>query len=117
MSTSEQQSGIERRRVAASLLEIGPEEAVRRAADSATRVGRRQLAMLLEQRDVALQIAERFGQLGEAQRQGHVFEWMHEISFNLKAIAENDEARLRVTTWLGEPHAAADLRVYGPEGK
>ncbi|MGY1763054.1 hypothetical protein ACI79G_15490 [Geodermatophilus sp. SYSU D00779] len=73
--------------------------------------------MLLQQRSVAQEMAERFGRLGDAQRQGHVFEWMHEISFNLKAIAEDDDARLRVTTWLGEPHAPADLRVYGSSGE
>lgn len=62
-------------------------------------------------------MAERFGALGQAQRQGHVFEWMHELSYNLKAVAQNEAARLRVTTWLGEPHAAADLRVHGPSGE
>ncbi|SMO89221.1 hypothetical protein SAMN06273567_106162 [Geodermatophilus aquaeductus] len=61
-------------------------------------------------------MAERFGKLGQEQRQGHVFEWMHELSYNLKAVAQDEEARLRVTTWLGEPHAAADLRVYGASG-
>jgi len=96
---------------------IASDEAARIAAESATRIGRRQLALLLEQRPVAQRIAERFGNLGDAQRQGHVFEWMHELSFNLRAIAADDEVRLRVTTWLGEPHAPADLRAYGPAGE
>ncbi len=73
--------------------------------------------MLLQQRDVAARIAERFCNVAEAQRQGHVFEWMHELSFNLKAIAADDDARLWVTTWLGQPHDAADLQLFGPYGE
>ena len=95
---------------------VGPDEAARLAAEQATRVGRRQLALLLEQRPTAERIAARFANLGDAQRQGHVFEWMHELSFNLKAIAEDEDVRADVTTWLGEPHAPADLRVYDASG-
>ena len=87
------------------------------AADEATGHGREQLAYLLDQRDVVAKINDRFGNLQLPQRQGHVFEWMHELSFNLDAIAHDDEARLRVTTWLGQPHAPADLRLYGPSGE
>lgn len=116
MSQLEERSEVGSSRASAPAGQMETEEAARRAADWATQTGRRQLAFLLEERDTAQQIAGRFANVDAAQRQGHVFEWMHELSFNLRAIAEDDDARLRVTTWLGEPHAAADLRIYGPDG-
>jgi len=86
------------------------------AAAESVGTGREQLAYLLEQPDALARISRRFGNLTPEQRQGHVFEWMHEISFNLDAIANDDSTRQRVTTWLGEPHAPADLRLYDPSG-
>lgn len=86
-------------------------------ANQATETGREQLAYLLDQPDIVTKLNERFGNLQPEQRQGHVFEWMHELSFNLDAIARDDQARLRVTTWLGQPHAPADLRLYSPSGQ
>lgn len=61
-------------------------------------------------------LADRFANVGDGQRQGHMFELMHELSFNLNAIAKDDAARLRVTTWLGQPHAPDDLRLLDGHG-
>lgn len=81
------------------------------AVDEVTRTTREQLAYLLTQGGVVSEIARRFGNLGAEQRQGHLFEWLHELEFNLDAISKDSDLRLRVTTWLNEPHAADDLRL------
>lgn len=86
------------------------------ASVDATGTARAQLAYLLADRGKVAQLVKSFGPLGDGQRQGHVFEWMHELSFNLKAIAENDDSRALVTTWLGRPHAAADLEIHDARG-
>ena len=78
---------------------------------------REQLAYLLSQREIVNQINQRFGALDVGQRAGHVFEWAHELTFNLDAIARNEEVRAQVTTWLGEPHAPDDLRVVAETGE
>lgn len=86
------------------------------ASAGATGTARTQLAYLLADRDKIARLLERFGAIGDAQRQGHVFEWMHELSFNLNAIANDDRSRAYVTTWLGRPHAATDLEIHGANG-
>ena len=73
--------------------------------------------MLLEQEDVAGEFARRFANTQPWHRDGHALEWAHELSFNLDAIAKDSDLRARVTTWLGEPHAPEDLRIYGDSGQ
>lgn len=86
------------------------------AADEATRTGREQLLYLLGERETAARISTRFANVGDEQRAGHVFEWQHEVTFNLDALAKHEHVRARVTEWLGEPHAAADLRLFDVHG-
>lgn len=95
----------------------GPADAAAAAAASeAVDTQRQQLQELLAQPQVLAQIAARFGRTTFEQRQGHVFEWAHELSFNLDAIAKSADVRARVTTWLGQPHDPADLRLVHTDG-
>ena len=86
------------------------------ATNATTATAREQLAELLSDRTKVTEIAARFANVGEAQREGHMFEFMHELSFNLNAIAHDDPTRLRVTTWLKDPHAPDDLRLFDGSG-
>lgn len=86
-------------------------------ADRTNAQTREQLSYLLSQRDVVEQINQRFGKLHLGQKSGHVFEWMHELTFNLDAIAKDDAIRAHVTTWLGQPHAPEDLRIADQTGE
>lgn len=96
----------------------GAAEAVGWAAGrAAARSGRDQVAYLLDQRDTLAKLQQRFGNLGPGQRQGHWFEWMHELSFNLDAIRQGSDQRLLVTTWLGRPHDPADLELRDAAGE
>jgi hypothetical protein len=70
----------------------------------------------LAQPEVLTKLHDRFANLGEPQQAGHYFEWQQELTFNLDAIAKAADVRAGVTEWLGEPHAAADLRLFDPSG-
>jgi hypothetical protein len=74
------------------------------------------LQYLLGQQGTVHALQDRFANIGAEQRGGHVFEWEHEVTFNLDAIAKHEQVRARVTEWLGEPHAPADLRLYDASG-
>lgn len=91
--------------------------AVWEIANHANASTREQLALLLGQQETVEEISRRFGNLEIGQKSGHVFEWMHELTFNLDAIAKHDSVRARVTTWLGEPHAPDDLRIVDQTGE
>lgn len=81
------------------------------ASTSATSVAQRQLQVLMTDTQWVATMARRFANVGSAQREGHIFEWLHELSFNLAAVAENDSFRLMMTERLGDPHSPADMRL------
>lgn len=78
---------------------------------------RGQLSLLLADREWAETMARRFANVGDGQRQGHVFEWLHELSFNLNAVATNADVRLKMTERMGAPHDPADLRLFDSAGR
>lgn len=82
-----------------------------------TGTGMEQLRYLLSQPAILTKMSQRFDNLAAPNRQGHVFEWAHELSANLNAIAQGETARARVTTWLGQPHDKADLKIFAPDGR
>jgi hypothetical protein len=77
---------------------------------------RRQAAQTVEAlriRELARQVAQRYRNVGTAQRAGHLFEVMHEASFNHDAIAKGAAVRASTTEWAvgGSQSAAADLHI------
>lgn len=86
------------------------------ATIEATNTSREQLTYLLEQPKTLDLMGARFSNLESAQEQGHYFEWLHELGFNLDAIRHGSEQRLWVTEWLGRPHDPADLHVLDGSG-
>ncbi|TIC86699.1 hypothetical protein E8D34_10625 [Nocardioides sp. GY 10113] len=82
----------------------------------ATERERQQLGYLLEQPDLIRRMQARFSNRTIAQQRGHYFEWKHELSFNLNAMAEGSDIRLRMTEWLGRPTDPADLVLHDGAG-
>lgn len=68
-------------------------------------------AETLRTRDLTSQLVAKLGQTGLPQKAGHLFELMHAASFNLAAIAQSSSTRAVVTGLVGEPAAAADVRI------
>ncbi|MER6364482.1 hypothetical protein [Kitasatospora sp. NPDC001527] len=81
-------------------------------ADAATRRWAAATAETLRTQETVRRLAERYVNIGNAQRAGHLFEVMHELSFNRRAIMAGSAVRARVTEWAvgGSPTAAADLQ-------
>ncbi|GAB7192135.1 hypothetical protein NUM3379_28440 [Kineococcus sp. NUM-3379] len=72
-----------------------------------------QTAEALRIREIAQQIAARHRNTGLPQRAGHLFEVMHEASFNRNAIKKGSALRAPTTEWAagGSQNAAADLHI------
>ncbi|MFE6869556.1 hypothetical protein ACFVFS_23750 [Kitasatospora sp. NPDC057692] len=81
-------------------------------ADAATRRWAAATAETLRTQETVRRLAERYANIGNAQRAGHLFEVMHELSFNQRAVMAGSAVRARVTEWAvgGSPTAAADLQ-------
>ncbi|WP_456598798.1 hypothetical protein [Blastococcus sp. SYSU DS0616] len=65
----------------------------------------------LRTREIVVDLAARYVNVGTAQRAGHLFEVMHASSFNRNAIAQGASIRAAVTEWMsgGSRTAAADV--------
>ena len=101
-----------------SILSVsGARAAMWEATGMVTVSARGQLSLLLADREWAATMARRFANVGDGQRQGHVFEWLHELSFNLNAVASNADIRLKMTERMGAPHDPADLRLFDTAGR
>ncbi|MFB9377337.1 hypothetical protein ACFFKU_15360 [Kineococcus gynurae] len=81
--------------------------------NAATRRSAAQTVEALRVEAIAGRLAQRYRRLGLAQRAGHLFEVMHELSFNLDAIAKGSAVRAATTEWApgGSQSAAADLHL------
>ncbi|WP_432492586.1 hypothetical protein [Kineococcus auxinigenes] len=81
--------------------------------NASTRKLAEQTAEALRIRGIAQQVAQRYRNTGLPQRAGHLFEVMHEASFNRDAIAQGSTVRAPTTEWAvgGSQNAAADLHV------
>ncbi|NIZ91385.1 hypothetical protein [Kineococcus rubinsiae] len=81
--------------------------------NAATQRAAAQTAEALRIEKIAQQVARRYQNVGVPQRAGHLFEVMHELSFNLDAIAKGSKIRAATTEWVagGSQSAAADLHL------
>jgi hypothetical protein len=70
-------------------------------------------------RELAQQVAQRYRNLGNPQRAGHLFEVMHEATFNHDAIAKESIIRASTTEWVagGSQNAPADLHITDAGGR
>ncbi|WP_432563981.1 hypothetical protein [Kineococcus sp. SYSU DK003] len=87
--------------------------------NAATARAAAQTAEALRVQKIAQQVAQRYAKLGGPQRAGHLFEVMHELSFNLDAIAKGSKIRATTTEWIagGSQTAAADLHLLDEGGR
>ncbi|CAL9281276.1 hypothetical protein [Streptomyces sp. SudanB182_2057] len=95
------------------VLPHGADHAVWAVADAATRRLAAATVETLRTRETVRQLARRYANVTNAQRAGHLFEVMHELSFNRRAILAGSPVRARVTEWMagGSQTAAADLHL------
>ncbi|NAZ74292.1 hypothetical protein GTQ99_02475 [Kineococcus sp. T13] len=87
--------------------------------NAATRRHAAQTAEALRIRELAQQVAQRYSNLGIPQRAGHLFEVMHEATFNHDAIAKGSRIRASTTEWVkgGSQSAPADLHIRDEGGR
>ncbi|WP_328295100.1 hypothetical protein OG218_20695 [Kineococcus sp. NBC_00420] len=87
--------------------------------NAATRRHAAQTAEALRIRELAEQVAQRYRNVGLPQRAGHLFEVMHEATFNHDAIAEGSKIRASTTEWVagGSQSAPADLHLRDEGGR
>ncbi|WP_439681760.1 hypothetical protein [Embleya sp. MST-111070] len=96
-----------------SAIPHGADLAAWTVADAATRRLAAATVETLRTQETVRKLAQRYADIGNAQRAGHLFEVMHELSFNRRAIVTGSTVRARVTEWMtgGSPTAAADLHL------
>lgn len=80
-------------------------------ASYSTTSQREQLVHLLGQRSYIERLAERCTNVHQRVREGFLFEFIHELSFNLDAIGKHSDVRATMTERLGRPHDAVDIDV------
>lgn len=87
-------------------------------ADEGTRRQAAATLLTLDHMETVRRIAARYANLAAPQRAGHLFEAMHELSFNQQAALAGSRTRAVVTEWApgGSQTAAADLWITGPGG-
>lgn len=81
--------------------------------NAATRRHAAQTAEALRIRELAQQVAQRYRNVTLPQRAGHLFEVMHQATFNHDAIAKGSRIRAATTEWIkgGSQSAPADLHL------
>ncbi|WP_432489375.1 hypothetical protein [Kineococcus sp. SYSU DK018] len=90
--------------------------------NASTRRRAAQTAEALRIREITQQVGQRYRNVGLPQRAGHLFEVMHEATFNHDAIAKGSRIRASTTEWTagGSQSAPADLHLrdegYAGEG-
>ncbi|WEH34734.1 hypothetical protein PZB75_16075 [Streptomyces sp. AM 4-1-1] len=94
-----------------STIPHGADHAAWAVADAATRRLAAATVETLRTQETVRKLAQRYVNIANAQRAGHLFEVMHELSFNRRAIMAGSSVRARVTEWMagGSQTAAADL--------
>lgn len=94
-----------------SVIPHGTDHAAWAVADAATRRLAAATVETLRTQETVRALARRYANVTNAQRAGHLFEVMHELSFNRRAILAGSPVRARVTEWMagGSQTAAADL--------
>lgn len=87
--------------------------------NAATRRAAAQTAEALRVEKIAQRLAKRYVNVNLAIRTGHLFEVMHELSFNLDAIAKGSKIQAVTTEWAtgGSQSAAADLHLLDEGGR
>ncbi|MCU1483163.1 MAG: hypothetical protein JWQ19_3949 [Subtercola sp.] len=95
------------------LLPGGADAALWELADEGTRRLAAETVETLRTREIVVDLAARYANVGTAHRAGHLFEVMHASSFNRDAIAHGAGIRAQVTGWMsgGSQAAAADIRL------
>jgi len=98
---------------------VGVQAAAWALVNAATRRHAVQTAEALRIRELAQQVAQRYRNVGIPQRAGHLFEVMHEATFNHDAIAKGSKIRAATTEWVagGSQSGPADLHVRDESGK
>ncbi|UOY03723.1 hypothetical protein [Blastococcus sp. PRF04-17] len=95
------------------LLPGGADAALWELADEGTRRLAAETVETLRIREIVVDLAARYANVGLAIRAGHLFEVMHASSFNRDAIAQGASVRAAVTEWMagGSQTAAADIQL------
>lgn len=99
---------------------MGAQAAAWALVNAGTRRHAAQTAEALRIRELAQRVAQRYSNVGIPQRAGHLFEVMHEATFNHDAIAKGSRIRASTTEWVkgGSQSAPADLHLTdGPAGE
>ncbi|MGY1728358.1 hypothetical protein ACI79J_15420 [Geodermatophilus sp. SYSU D01062] len=96
------------------LLPGGADAALWELADEGTRRLAAETVETLRIREIVVDLAARYANVGLAIRAGHLFEVMHASSFNRDAIAQGASVRAAVTEWMagGSRTAAADIQLF-----
>jgi hypothetical protein len=101
------------------VAKVGAQAAAWTLVNAATRRHAAQTAEALRIRELAQQVAQRYTNLGLPQRAGHLFEVMHQATFNHDAIAKGSTIRASTTEWAtgGSQSAPADLHIRDEGGR
>ncbi|ADP79548.1 hypothetical protein [Pseudofrankia inefficax] len=91
----------------------GADAAVLAVIDLATRRTAAEVVETLNGRDTVVRLAQRYANLGNPQRAGHLFEVMHTVGFNRHAARAGATVRAQVLEWTqgGSQNGPADIRL------
>jgi hypothetical protein len=91
----------------------GADAAVLAVVDVATRRTAAEVLETLNGRETVVRLAQRYANVGNPQRAGHLFEVMHAVGFNRHAARAGATVRAQVLEWIegGSHNGPADIRL------